>query len=337
MRIVIGASVIILGLIVLTSFPSKKTQKINGVSLVSPPHAIEAEKINELKSINASWVAIIPYAFSRPDQPTISYDQGQQWWGERTEGVCELIKLAKENELKIMLKPHVWVLSKGWTGDYNLDTEDAWKNWENSFSKYILHYASVADSLGVEMYCIGTEYKIPSKDRPDFWRGLTKKIRKIYGGKITYAANWDNYANITWWDEMDYIGIDSYFPLANGDDPSIEEIKKGWQPIKKNLSLFAKKWNKPILFTEYGFQSVNGGAGRHWEVDKSSANTNMLIQSNAYQATFESVWNENWFSGGFLWKWHLTNTGNKRNLTRFTPQGKPAQQVISKWYKETRN
>lgn len=316
-------------------FSEKNQVKISGVSLVSPPRQIESSRLGEISRINADWVAVIPYGFSRIAEPAVSYDHERQWWGEKTAGTCELINFAKKNGLKVMLKPHVWVMGQGWTGDYDLDSEEKWQKWETDFTKYILTHAQIADSLGVELLCIGTEYRTPAKERPDFWRGLVRKIREVYQGQLTYASNWDNFENIDWWDEVDYIGIDSYFPLADGDSPSIAEMKHGWEPIKRNLSKFSEKWDKQILFTEYGFQSVNGGAGKHWEVDKSEENANMEVQSKAYQATFEMIWEEPWFAGGFLWKWHLTNKGPQRNRTRFTPQGKPAEEVIAKWYRKS--
>ncbi|MEQ9404770.1 MAG: hypothetical protein RIM99_14350 [Cyclobacteriaceae bacterium] len=329
-------SVLLVVIISALIFIPEREGKINGASLVSPPREIESDRLKELMAINAGWVAVIPYGFSREGEPSVSFDHERQWWGERTEGTIELIKLAKANGLKVMLKPHVWVRGQGWTGDYTLDSEEKWLQWENDFSRYILNHATVADSLDVEMLCIGTEYRTPAAERPDFWKRLIKEVKAVYDGKITYASNWDNYENITWWDEADYIGIDSYFPLAEGDSPSIEEMKKGWMPLKENLRAFSKKWKKPILFTEYGFQSVKGGAGRHWEVDKSMENADMEVQKKAYEATFQSVWNEPWFAGGFLWKWHLTTRGAERNMTRFTPQGKPAATVIAKWYGKSR-
>lgn len=331
MRIILSLSIlfVVLGLVFI---PSTSNTKINGVSLVSPPREIESGKLGELKRINAGWVAVIPYGFSRVAEPSVSFDHDRQWWGEKTEGTCQLIKYAKENGMKVMLKPHVWVMGQGWTGDYDLDTEENWKVWETDFTKYILNHARIADSLEVELLCIGTEYRTPAKERPEFWRGLIKKVRNVYKGDVTYASNWDNYDSITWWDQVDYIGIDSYFPLAEGDSPSVEAIAEGWEPLKKNLATFSKKWKKPILFTEYGFQSVKGGAGKHWEVDKSEENVDMEVQSNAYEATFQSIWDEPWFAGGFLWKWHLTTRGAERNPTRFTPQGKSAEEVIAKWY-----
>ena len=90
--------------------------------------------------------------------------------------------------------------------------------------------------------------------------------------------------------------------------------------------------NKPILFTEYGFQSVNGAAGRHWEVDKSENNVNEELQANAYEATFRVFENETWYVGGFFWKWHFNSRQGRWRGTEWTPQNKPAEQVITRWY-----
>lgn len=313
---------------------SEDAPKINGVSLVSPPRKIASEKLGELQRIHASWVAVIPYGFSMSGQPSVTFDHERQWWGERTEGACKLIKYAQQYTLKVMLKPHVWVIGEGWTGDFTLSKEEDWKKWEEDYTKYILHYAKVADSMHVDLFCIGTEYRMPARRRPDFWRNLITQIKEVYQGPLTYASNWDNYPYINWWDNVDFIGIDAYFPLAEGDDPTIEELKAGWIPIARDLLAFSKKWNKKILFTEYGFQSVNGGAGKHWEIDPSHKNANMDVQHKAYKATFESIWETSWFAGGFLWKWHLTVSGAESNRTRFTPQGKPAEKIIAKWYKK---
>lgn len=334
MRIFLIGAFFVAGLVALTVIPTNGIQKVTGISLVSPPRPIDSNKMSEVKRINAGWVAVIPYAFSRSGKPFVSFDNGSQWWGERTEGTYKLIEFARENNLKVMLKPHVWVMGEGWTGDYSLASEADWEKWETDFSKYILNYATVADSMDVEILCIGTEYRIPAKERPDFWRKLIKEIRKEYKGKITYAANWDNHENITWWDAIDYIGIDAYFPLAEGSNPSIEAIKNGWDPLKTSLQEFSKQWKKPILFTEYGFQSVNGGAGKHWEVDTSEDNANSNLQADAYEATFLSLEKEDWFIGGFAWKWHFFERSDRVRTTSWTPQGKPAEKVIAKWYEK---
>lgn len=332
MRIVIILILLVFSGLAMVVLPEKSTPRIHGVSLVNPPRPIESATMGEVKRVNAQWVALIPYAFSRDGEPRVSFDHSRQWWGEHSDGNCTLIQYAHDQGLKVMVKPHVWAQGAGWVGDYALSTEADWKQWEADYTKYIMKHAVKADSMHVEMLCIGTEFRIPAKKRPEFWRSLIKQVREVYGGKITYASNWDNYENISWWDAADYIGIDAYFPLAEGNHPSIEQIKAGWGPIKKNLASFSKKWDKPILFTEYGFQSVNGATGRHWEVDKSEENMNLQLQADAYEATFQAFQDEGWWAGGFFWKWHFTTRHWGMRGTEWTPQEKPAEEVIARWY-----
>lgn len=333
MRITLFSFITIIGLIAWVFLPAKKeVTRINGVSLVNPHSPIESETMAGVKRVNAGWVAVIPYAFSRKGEPTVTFDHARQWWGEKTDGNCMLIQLAQENNLKVMVKPHVWIRGEGWTGDFNLSSEEEWSVWEEDYTKYILNHAVKADSMKVDMLCIGTEYRIPAKERPLFWRTLIAKVREVYGGKITYAANWDNYENITWWDEVDYIGIDAYFPLVDREDPLVEDIERGWNPIKDQLSRFSKQWEKPVVFTEYGFQSVNGAAGKHWEVEKSLESVNEQLQANAYEATFRAMEKEEWYAGGFFWKWHFLMKEDDWYLTEWTPQYKEAEHVIAEWY-----
>lgn len=332
MRVLAVSLALIAGLIAWIMLPAETAySRINGASIVNPPRPIESTTMAEVKRINAEWIAAIPIAFSRMNDTRVSFDHSRQWWGEHSKGNSILVQYAKENGLKVMVKPHVWS-SDGWIGEYDLASEEEWKEWEKNYTKFILTHARKADSLGVELFCVGTEYKIPAKERPEFWRSLISQVRGVYKGEITYASNWDNYENITWWDQVDYIGIDAYFPLVDGDSPTTDEIIKGWEPVKKKLAAFSRNWNKRILFTEYGFQSANGAAGAHWEVDQSEENANNDIQANAYEATFRTFENESWYAGGFFWKWHFTSRYGRWRGTEWTPQNKPAEQVIARWY-----
>ena len=333
MRVFLIVLLVIGCLVACVTIPQEASVKrIHGASVVNPPRPIDATTFASIKQVNAEWIAVIPYGFSRAGQPDVSFDHSRQWWGEHTDGNCMLIQIAKEHGMKVMCKPHVWVRGQGWAGDFNLDSQEEWIKWEQDYAKYILNHAVKADSMKVEMFCIGTEYRIPARERPVFWRELVGKVREVYSGKITYASNWDNYQNIEWWDAVDYIGIDAYFPLAEGDHPNMEEIKFGWEPVKKELASFSKKWGKPILFTEYGFQSIDGATGNHWEVDKSTVLPNSQLQADAYEATFQAFENESWFAGGFFWKWHFTMREGDWYQKEWTPQNKPATDIIARWY-----
>lgn len=305
--------------------------KFNGVSLVSPPRPVNVEAVNTVKTIAAGWVAIIPYAFSRQNEPTVYFDEDRQWWGERTEGARELISMSGQCGQQVMLKPHIW-LGREWIGDFNLDSDEKWQAWRKSYEDYILNYAQVAQEMCVPLFCIGTEIKISAINDPGYWRDLIAKVRSVYGGKLTYAANWDSYDKISFWGDLDYIGIDAYFPLVHEPHPDPAEIEKAWVQIKDKMKGLSAEVGRPVLFTEYGYQSVNGAAGNHWEVNKSLENLNMELQAMAYECMFKMLWEEEWFAGGFLWKWHLRDAIGGLRDPHFTPQGKPAEEVIKKWY-----
>jgi hypothetical protein len=64
----------------------------------------------------------------------------------------------------------------------------------------------------MELFCFGTELGIQSQKRLQYWAQLIVKKKNIKG-KLTYAANWDDFDK-PFWNELDYIGIDAYFPFV---------------------------------------------------------------------------------------------------------------------------
>lgn len=304
-------------------------KKINGMTLESPPVAIDISKFDPLQDLNVNYVSIVPYAFSPKNDPSLVFNHPRQWWGEREEGVEELIKMAHSRSMKVMLKPQVW-MHQGWVGDFYLENTDDWKLWEEAYTKYIVFYAKLAEINKVEIFCIGTEYKIVASKRPDYWISLIAEIREIYSGKLTYAANWDEYKSISFWDKLDYIGINAYFPLSQKQNPEKGELEFAWQNISNDIELFNVKFQKPVLFTEFGYRSVDYAAANQWELEEKKFNAD--LQDKVFRAFFNSVWQENWLAGGFIWKWEFEDAAGGKENTKYTPQGKPALNAIKEVY-----
>lgn len=318
--------------------PFLPDEKITGVSLVAGREVTQQAELSHLDTLRTGWVAIIPYAFANGHVPELRFNHNRQWYGESVKGVAEQIAITHSNGLQVMLKPHVWVKGDGWPGQFKLETEEDWKQWEANYTAYIMAYLHVADSLKVSMFCIGTEFNEAIKHRPDFWKDLASLCRQNYSGKLTYAANWDSYTGVTFWDELDYIGIDAYFPISDEKSPSVTRLKKNWQEPRQSLKKLAEKYQKPILFTEYGYRSADFAAGKHWEMGGKEMPVNLEAQANAYEALYQVFWDEPWFAGGFLWKWfpaHIKVGGKDDN--DYTPQNKPAEQFIRKWYGRSNN
>src|SRR5690606_36827146 len=132
------------------------------------------------------------------------------------------------------------------------------------------------------------------------WTDLVGKVREVYKGKLTYAANWDEYANTPFWGELDYIGVNAYFPLCERRNPTTETLRKGWQPWKTKMMALAEQLDRPILFTEFGYRSMDYTGKKPWLVDRNEEKVNLKAQADATQVLFDEFWDEDWFAGGFV-------------------------------------
>jgi hypothetical protein len=310
-------------------------QKINGVSFVAAGKAIDSTHTRPVVEINANAAAIMPFGFIKDiSHPEIIYNTDRQWFGETRAGAKQYIETLRKKNINVMIKPQIWIWRGEFTGLLKMNTEADWKLLEESYSGFILEYADLAEAVNAEVFCIGTELEQFIKNRPVYWSNLITEIRTIYTGKLTYAANWDEFSRTPFWTEVDYIGIDAYFPVSAMQTPTIEDCIKGWEKHKQGLKEFSKKLNRPILFTEYGYRSVDYTGKEPWRYDRSMTSINLEAQNNATQALFEAVWKEDWFAGGYLWKWFVDHGevgGLKDN--QFTPQNKPVETIIKTFYK----
>ena len=313
------------------SIPSLK--KIAGFSLEMPPDSIPPNSMEAIVDHGGKWVALIPYSIIREGEAEVVYNHKGMWWGESLSGTVHCINMANKSGLKTMLKPHVWIIGQGWPGKFDLNTEEEWLIWESSYREYILMFAKVAEEQSVDLFCVGTEFRIAAVKREAFWRQLIKDVREIYNGEVTYASNWDNYHKINFWDDLDYIGTDAYFSLSKKKVPQLQKLVSEWKKQGAELKAFSKKWEKKIMFTEYGFRSIDYTSA-FYEKDESKLKPNMKNQENAYRAFFETVWAEEWFVGGFLWKWKFRDNPGGVNDSNYTPQNKPAAEVIQKYYEK---
>ncbi|CAL2082105.1 glycoside hydrolase family 113 [Tenacibaculum sp. 190524A02b] len=309
-----------------------QAQKINGISFVASSEAINQEHIIPVKKVLTNYVSLMPFAFIKNlETPNVTFGFSGQWFGETEEGIEQYVAEFRKNNIKIMLKPQIWVWKGEYTGKIQMDTQEKWKVLENSYSKFILTYAKLAEKLGVEIFCIGTELEKFVLKRPTYWKGLIKEVKKIYKGKLTYAANWDEFKRVSFWNELDFIGIDAYFPLSSKKTPSVSEFIAGWKKHKYTISKVREKVNKPVLFTEYGYRSVFYTGKEPWNSNKIKGKVDLIAQKNALEALYNQFWKEDWFAGGFLWKWfHNYHQVGGANNNRFTPQNKPAEEIIRK-------
>ncbi len=314
----------------------KANDKLNGISLVASRESVSASHLVPILDVNANAVAVMPYAFMESlTSPDLKFNVERQWQGERLDGIRETTKLLHSQGLKVMVKPHVWIGNGAFTGNIMMSSEEDWKKFEANYEKYILLYAQMAADENAELLCLGTELYEFANERSGFWEQLIIKVRKIYKGKLTYAENWDKVEKVKFWNQLDFIGVDAYFPLSEGKSPKIEELRISWKPHKTQLRELSNKYDRKVLFTEYGYRNTDYATKQPWDSSRNETSLNYDLQSDALMALYQEFWREEWFSGGFLWKWfHNHEQAGGMENNQFTPQNKPALQVVKGFYGE---
>lgn len=108
----------------------------------------------------------------------------------------------------------------------------------------------------------------------EHWLELIAKVRKIYGGRLTYAANFDQYQEVGFWDHLDLMGINGYFQLRTPPDPQDpasgnlgQQLEQGWTAVLEEIVAFRLRQElgeMPVIFTELGYTSRRGSTVEPW-------------------------------------------------------------------------
>jgi mannan endo-1,4-beta-mannosidase len=316
------------------------------------------ESMRKLAETNSNWVCLtFGTEMETFDTPKIPFSQTNP--GMITdEELLRAIQLARDNNLKIILKPVVNVKDGTWRSWIKFNNKNgkkdmqAWQQWWNDFEAFLLYYAKIAEETGCEMLCLGCEMG-STEEFEDNWRALITKIRKIYKGVLTYDANHGREDMITWWDAIDVISLSAYYPVGTDDvnlalkddlskvppsDSSVKDMKKRWLPIKKRLAAISSKYKRPILFIELGVCSAKGYSAAPWTHHNPEAIYDGDEQRRFFQATIETFWDEPWFIGFTWWGWlpHLYTLEEAKSDTDFSVYGKPAEKLVTEWYSKPR-
>jgi hypothetical protein len=310
---------------------------MRGVCFVAGPRIDEAV-FEPLVKHNVEWISQTPFGYlPAPDSPRIEMaTHGDIYWGETDEGLVATTRMAKKFGIRTLLKPHLWVggwHDAGWSGDIRMQDKERWKAWFDSYRGFILHYAKLAEENGIEALAVGTELQGSTLDHEKEWRSIIQEVRKVFTGRITYAANWDReFEALPFWDALDFAGVQAYFPLTDKSDASVPDLLAGWEPHLKALERLSARIHRPVVFTEVGYRSSDRAAVQPW-LWRTGDPTNLEQQARCYEAMFRSVWNKPWFRGVYAWKWFPGfDTRKSPGDNNFTPQGKPAEEVLGRWY-----
>jgi Glycoside Hydrolase Family 113 len=295
------------------------------------------QSLNELQDLGVEWIASVPYGFMRSNHAQEIHFPGHHIAGENDESLWALAEDAKARRIKIMMKPQIWISHSSWPGKIDFDSSEDWNRWLDNYEKWIVHYAIISELTGADLLCIGTEFVQATLKNPYRWRLIIKKVRKVYHGPLTYAANWGReFEEIPFWDELDYMGLDNYYPVRSSEDQGMSEMKSGFAKQKEKLQNYSLRHCRPLLFTEIGYMANNkaGMGTKEFEADESDYDEQ--AQAACFRLALETYWNEPWFAGMYWWKWFSDPDDRGRSADTHSPHDRAAQKSIAEWYRKKR-
>lgn len=243
--------------------------------------------------------------------------------------------------MKVLLKPMLDVSDASGTWRAYIDPSDK-DQWFANYTNFLGSFADMAQSKGVELFSIGCEMNtLEQSVNNTRWSNLVSNMRSRYTGKLTYAANWGaiganvgGYQNVPWWNQLDYIGIDAYFPIATQNNTTLAGLTTAWQNQANSIESWRASQaltNKQVLFTEVGYQSADGAAKAPYGVS-GTPTLDLQEQADSYHALLSVMTTKTWWDGGFWWNWETNPNAGGNSDKGFTPQNKPAQTILQQYY-----
>ena len=312
--------------------PNIHAIEMKGVSYTAwQPDAMLSQDSNrslaKARADGCNWIALCVWWFqNNVSSTTIESDYTR--YSATPESVVHAINQCHEQGMKVMLKPMVDCRDGDWRGDINPSDD-----WFSAYQEFISFWAQIAEEHQVELFCIGCELT-KTVSWSSSWKNIIRNTRTHYTGPLIYAANHGNEKNVGWWNDLDYIGIDAYYPLTNKNDPTLNELKTAWENRANSLENWLNSnWQKmKIVFAEVGYQSVDGTNRTPWWTDPSSHTMDFPEQAECYEALLSVCRERSWWLGAFWWNWETDPDGGGEDDPYWTPMNKPAEDIMISHY-----
>jgi hypothetical protein len=282
--------------------------------------------------MGATWVAITPFG-RVADLSGTGVDMTFEAPFEQNElAVRRAIAMAHARGLKVMLVPHLWVESGEWRALIDPRTDQGWARWARSYGAFVLAWAKVAEDEHAELFSAGVELRswVTSGRAPSF-AAVLRDIRAVYHGPLTYSGNWDDVEETVILGDLDVIGINAFYPLAEHEGASLADLAAGGQRVRERVHALSEAWGRPVLFTETGYTTRTDPAVKPWlwPDGMKEVRVDQRAQAEAYRALLAPLLDEPDFVGLFVWRVYSDPEDVSQEAEwGFSPRGKLAELVI---------
>jgi hypothetical protein len=272
-------------------------------------HLIANSSRDEIRRLHAACydeITLIPFAGQRGTEATEIARFDQHPAGETDLAILLGAARAHAAGMAVMIKPQIWVRGDGDTT--HIEPAD-WPRWFASYEQFLIHNALLARAAKAEWLVLGTELS-RSESRPE-WRRMIAIARALFPGRITYAANFDAFERTPFWDALDAIGIDAYFPLSADPQASDRVLRDGAFGVVARVDALAKRFGKPVIFTELGYASRAAAWTTPWTEERGSP-PDENAQTRSFDAMLRALRRSSSIRGFVIWKYETAPRAGNR-------------------------
>ncbi len=288
--------------------------------------------LDEVRAMGGEWIALTPFG-RVGDLGGLGVDTTFEAPHEANRAaIARAVDHAHARGLRVFLVPHLWVESGEWRAQIDPKSDAGWAAWAKSYAAFVLEWARLAEEHHVDLFSAGVELRswVTTARAPSF-SALLREIRAVYKGLVTYSANWDDVGDTVILGDLDVIGINAFYPLAEKNGAKLHELREGGARVREKVHALAEAWQKPVLFTEIGYTTRPDPAVRPWEWPDKMADVHVdeVAQAEAYHGLVASLLDEPDFAGFFVWRVYSDPDDVSQEAEwGFSPRGKLAELVV---------
>lgn len=257
---------------------------VRGVSLPSWWNGTYAsprygESLRVMRELGFNAVSLVPTHVVAAPTGSRLLDSDQS---ERFDNVARAVKLARGEGLEVVLRPQLSVADYAAPAEAIDPTDKA--VFFDDYRALVDAYARLAEGSGASCLVVGGGLpRLSGADHRESWLQVIATARRAFGGRLVYAAIDGEERQITFWDALDYIGIErqlrsaperslaaavvvrprSDAALADdaNDDNANGDTAADLLDTLADLDLLraiSRRHRKPVLITDVGVRRVAG-------------------------------------------------------------------------------
>jgi hypothetical protein len=293
--------------------------------------AYSAALLDELVRLGVNAISITPFGRIWSLHSTEILMDFETPYSANRAAVIEMIHQAKARGLQVLVIPHLWVESGGWRGEIDPGSDERWAAYQQSYRNFVLAWARDAERAGADALSIGVECKSWSGRFGEYWSGLIAELRGVFRGKLTYSANWDEAEDVGFWDQLDWIGVNAFYPLATHDDASDEEYRQGASAALDRLGELSHSLRKPVVLIEIGYTTRKNAAVQPWlwPDDMQNVIVDEREQARALAALAGAAASREFVRGLYVWRYYANlDDVSQEAVWGFSPHAKLAEPML---------